>query len=417
MLSLKEQENTEWVSTDAWMPENSTQLEKSNELEAECFASWQIDGREFAEPSSGNYDSSRARTRRICLHWEPEIFRKSFIVLVGSETLPPNFLGRRVENGPCSPKLMRDWLNACCEKHPRCRTAPDERFDLMINQAFFGVIDVWDMRLVRLPPGAPYIALSYPWGGVDQYKSLLHNVRKLQAPRGIEKVWSSLPRTLQNTIDLVRDLGERYLWVDSLCIVQDSNKSWELNASVMDLVYGHALVTVCAADGDKPTTGLHGMDPRQRRFSQHMEDYAPGVRLMVSFLAESYIQNSAWNTRGWTFQERLLSKRCLIFTDSRVFFQCRSATMREDVTVDEPTGWSIEHAHAPWQILDDLETRAVVLYMKSVEKYTSRNLSRPDNILSAFQGIGNTIGRSLSLNHSNLLFGLPRSHFDLALLW
>ena len=287
----------------------------------------------------------------------------------------------------------------------------------MVNQAFFGVVDVQDMCLTRLPPKARYVALSYTWGGELPFRSLLENVRKLQAPRGIEKILGSLPRTLRDTIELVRALGERYLWVDSICIVQDSLKSWELNASVMDLVYGNAFFTVCAADGDKPSTGLHGMNPQQRHFSQHMEDYAPGVRLMVSFLAESYIQNSAWNTRGWTFQERLLSKRCLIFTDSRVFFQCRSTTMREDITGEEKTGWSIEHAYAPWQILDDLNTRAILLYMKSVEKYTSRRLSRRENILSAFQGIGNMIGKSLSPKQSNFLFGLPRSHFDWALLW
>ena len=417
--SLKEQENTEWISLEA-IPGKETIAKRGEELQAVCFASWRIDGRELVEASQSRYESSRARTRRICLHWQPPIFRESFLVLVGTPTLPATFLGRRVESGRCNPKLMRDWINTCCKDHgSRCQTAGlhDPRFELMISQAFFGVIDVQDMRLVRLPSGERYVALSYTWGGDLPFRSLLSNVRKLQASRGIEKILGSLPRTLRDTIDLVRDLGERYLWVDSLCIVQDSDKSWELNASVMDLVYGNAFFTICAADGDKPSSGLHGMDPRQRHFSQHMEDYAPGMRLMVSFLAESYIQHSAWNTRGWTFQERLLSKRCLIFTDSRVFFQCRSTTMREDVAGEETTGWSIEHAHAPWQILDDLNTRAILLYMKSVERYTSRKLTRPENILSAFQGIANTIGRSLDPVQSRFLFGLPRSHFDWALLW
>ena len=415
--SLKEQENTEWMSMEA-ITQRETTNERARELEAVCFASWRIDGREVAKPSDNHYSSSRSRTRRICLHWQPPIFRESFLVLVGTPTLPPSFLGRRVESGRCNPKLMKSWINTCCSQHgPRCETPRDPRFKLMINQAFFGVLDVHEMRLTRLPADARYIALSYTWGGVQQFCSTLSNMRSLQAPRGVEKIIGSLPRTLRDAIALVRDLGERYLWVDSMCIVQDSTKSWELNASVMDLVYGNAHVTICAADGDKPDTGLHGMNSRQRHFSQHMEDYAPGLRLMVSFLAESYIKSTHWAHRGWTFQERLLSKRCLLFTDSRVFFQCRSATMREDITEEEHTGWSIEHAHAPWQILDDLDGRGILSYMNSVKRYTSRELSRPENILSAFQGIGNMIGKSLSPTPSHSLFGLPRSHFDFALLW
>ena len=134
---------------------------------------------------------------------------------------------------------MRDWIDTCCSQHgSRCQIAQDPRFDLMISQAFFGVIDVEEMRLVRLPPHKRYVALSYTWGGELPYRALRENVRKMQEPRGIKKIFGKLPKTLQDSIDLVRDLGERFLWVDSICIVQNSPKSWELNASVMDLVYG-----------------------------------------------------------------------------------------------------------------------------------------------------------------------------------
>ena len=204
----------------------------------------------------------------------------------------------------------------------------------------------------------------------------------------------------------------QYLWVDSICIVQDSTKSWELNAIAMDLVYGNAYFTICAADGDDAGAGL--LATTKRDFTQHMETYGPGVRLMVSYPAEAYVKKSAWNGRAWTFQERLLSERCLIFTDSRVFFQCRSTTMREDITAEEKLGWSIEHSQAPLRMLNYLNARAILLFMKSVEIYTSRQLTRPENILAAFQGIGNVVGKELG---ASLVYGLPRSHFDWALLW
>ena len=146
-----------------------------------------------------------------------------------------------------------------------------------------------------------------------------------------------------------------------------------------------------------------------------MEQCGEDLTLMVSHLAETYIERSRWNTRGWTFQERLLSKRCLIFAEGRVFFQCRSTAMSEDVVSEKKTaGWSIELVQAPLQLLRELEFTAFRVYMTCVELYTSRILSRPKDILAAFNGMSNLLGNGMG---SPLVFGLPSSHFDLALLW
>ena len=111
-----------------------------------------------------------------------------------------------------------------------------------------------------------------------------------------------------------------------------------------------------------------------------------------------------------------MSRRCVIFADSRVFFQCRSAAMREDVIAEEALGWSIEHALDPIETLDNLDTRALQIYMRSIQLYTSRQLTKPEDILDAFSGVGNLISNSLGAKTS-LIWGLPATHFDFALLW
>lgn len=73
-----------------------------------------------------------------------------------------------------------------------------------------------------------------------------------------------LPQTIQDAILLVTRLGYRYLWVDSLCIVQDSKSSWQLNASAMHLIYGNAEFTICAADGKDSSVGLRATKAIQR---------------------------------------------------------------------------------------------------------------------------------------------------------
>lgn len=116
-----------------------------------------------------------------------------------------------------------------------------------------------------------------------------------------------------------------------------------------------------------------------------------------------------------TFQERLLSKRCLLFAEGRFFFQCRSTAMSGDVVSERETAcWSIKLVQAPLQLLRELETRAFRVYMTSVDLYTARILTRPKDILAAFNGMANLLENAM---RSLLIFGLPSSHFDLALLW
>lgn len=214
---------------------------------------------------------------------------------------------------------------------------------------------------------------------------------------------------------LVRRLGLRYLWVDSLCIVQNSKRSWNLNARKMNIIYGNAHLTICAADGSDAWLGLKALDSSGHSTTQHIEECAPGVRLMVSQLAETGINSSVWNTRAWTFQERLLSKRCLIFTEGRVFFQCHSATMSEDlVSESHGAGWSLDLAKALPQILHELRRRPIRVYMNCMSRYSERQLTQAKDILAAFNGVSNLISDVMG---APFIFGLPSSHFDLALLW
>ena len=393
---------------------------------AECFASWEIDGRQITKRKDGFPVATRARTRRIHLHWPGYDFQDSYIVLVapdswGSEGL---FFGRPVDKAEHNPALAKRWTDLCCASHGKvCEPERGRAFNELINKAFFGVLDVDLMYLTSLPPNGRYVALSYTWGTAEPnkqpFKSTLNNFHVLHHRGGVQIIQSKLPRVIRDAITLVKSMGERYLWVDSLSIVQDSNSSWDLNAGVMDIVYGGAHLTICAADGDGADAGLKGLDSSARIFTQHIEEYDPGfappVDLMVSHLAETYINQSEWNKRGWTFQERMLSKRCLVFVDGRMYFQCRTMTMCEDIYSEDPdAGWSMELGQAPTRMLSELVDRPIQVYAESVELYTSRQLSMSKDILNAFNGMRNLIGNTL---RAHLVHGLPNSHFDWAFLW
>lgn len=385
-------------------------------MDAVCFVSWVIDGREYVHDGTERIIDTQPRTRRIRLHWSADGFEDSYLVLLANnpDDAEALFRGRYAKSAKENIPLIKEWLNLCHESHGQhCEVTRAKEFDEQVSMSYFAVIDVREMRLSPLPKDKRYVALSYVWGLGDKFKTVSSNVRQLQEPGGIGKVFKRLPKTIREAIHLVKLLGEQYLWVDALCIIQD--KHFQLNAEIMDWIYGHAHLTICAADGDDADGGLPGIDASERTFTQHIERYGPGVDLMVSHLSETYIKRSRWNTRAWAFQERLLSKRCLIFTEGRVYFHCRSTAMSEDIKAEqEQAGWSIELVHAPLQLLRDIRRHPCRVYMDSVKLYTARVLRNECDILAAFYGIGNTINKAMG---ATSMFGLPNSHFDLALLW
>ena len=268
----------------------------ADENKAVCFASWQVDGRELLRDVKGKIIGDKPRTRRIRLRWDWDGFQDSYIVLMAPGHPWANtglFLGRNVESARINPALVRSWVELCRNSHGEVCEHVDRQIER--HNPFFGVIDVHDMYLTALPDGARYVALSYTWGDASRsFTTKKSNVQKLRQKNGLRAIELDLPRSIRDAIDLVRAIGERYLWIDALCIVQNSNRSWTLNSMVMDLVYGNACLTICAADGHNANSGLKALNPSNPNFKQNIERYSKDMRLMSTHPAETYIEKSIW---------------------------------------------------------------------------------------------------------------------------
>ncbi|KAF2996715.1 hypothetical protein E8E13_005741 [Curvularia kusanoi] len=121
-------------------------------------------------------------------------------------------------------------------------------------------------------------------------------------------------------------LGFRYLWVDRYCIPQDDEQEKNHQIRNMNLVYRNSTLTVIAAAGDGPHAGLPGINdtPRSTQLkSAHIG--ADTIVYMANCIFSPTIKRSKWNSRAWTFQEGLLAKRRMVFTETQVYFQCQEA--------------------------------------------------------------------------------------------
>jgi hypothetical protein len=120
----------------------------------------------------------------------------------------------------------------------------------------------------------------------------------LQRRGGILSIYGQLSKPIAEALTLIRALNIRYVWVDTLCIVQDQPRAKSIIDS-MGLIFANSHLTICAADEEDGQAGLLALDPSRRRF-QHTESCSSNIHLMVSHLSETYIRKSIWNSRAWT---------------------------------------------------------------------------------------------------------------------
>lgn len=158
-------------------------------------------------------------------------------------------------------------------------------------------------------------------GGSDEIQLQRSLVETLEAPGSLAQ--ATLPGIISDDISLCKDVGERYLWVDRLCIVQDDAASKMDQIQAMDAIYQSATFTIAAALNSNEGTGLPGYRnmPRYPTFSTPRPVHRPYF-CRRSFEPNGWDESCRWNTRGWTFQEGLLSKRIIYITKHGVQFVC-----------------------------------------------------------------------------------------------
>ncbi|KAH7086486.1 heterokaryon incompatibility protein-domain-containing protein [Paraphoma chrysanthemicola] len=302
--------------------------------------------------------------------------------------------------------LLRTWLNRTTSAGEQDRDAPGTNHQQLTN---IRVLDVRARCVVHLPCDAKYAALSYVWGNHDHTDHLQlqqSNLARLEISGSLDRF--ALPRAISDALEACNRLGMDYLWVDRLCIVQDSSlDAMALQLDQMGSIYRRASFTIVAAAGEDADFGLPGVsEPRPSKNS--ILAFADVILCQgpMSGLMMTRVRRSKWFTRAWTFQELQASSKCLFFTHDGVYF-LKHSTEDDPVTMEgnEPIG-QCQVDQAPREL--PLQTTN---YVDSVVEFTKRNLTYPEDILRAFSGYLETI------YPSRTAYGLPWSDFDRALLW
>ncbi|KAI9868804.1 MAG: hypothetical protein M1813_004655 [Trichoglossum hirsutum] len=311
--------------------------------------------------------------------------------------------------------LFCSWISRCSNDHgPKCESLGAR--GIVQKPISLRVIDVQRLRVIPAPTECRYVALSYVWGTAKLLSTTKANLHTLEGDGSLQMWDGQLPQTIKDAIFLLTKLGERYLWVDSLCIVQDDAENKQQQISNMDRIYGSACWTLVAAAGGDANCGLPGLRPCY----PIIQDTAVKGHQLALTLPDSYIpvDRSYWNSRAWTYQERFLSRKCLIFTTRLVYFQCASSGSCHDWQESAPGDWEEDIGYrGPFGMdrMEDEEPAGFWRYSDVLREYTSRQLTFKQDILNAFQGLSRVL--SSSCGGMEYYWGLPEAFLDCGILW
>ena len=272
-------------------------------------------------------------------------------------------------------------------------------------------IDCQTRKIVQVNLEDEYIALSYVWGAP---KSDEHPLG-----RSTRALSSSVSKVVEDALVVVCALGKRYLWVDKYCVEQQEHDIKTIQIQNMDQTYAGAYATIIACAGSDANSGLPGVTTVMR--TQQPSADTQNLRLVSSLSPlPCALKNTAWITRGWTYQEAILSKRCLFFTEQQVYFVCRCMSRCEAVV--NGSNDRIKRSRSLTTTLsaeifglerteEDLHPSSVSPELREladhIRAYTTRNLTYEDDALDAFRGV-------LRRSHFPTYYGIPIAPNDIS---
>ena len=348
------------------------------------------------------------------------------------DSSPPLDFGVALPEGPIDTSRIRRWIEYCDNFHEKCRLylhgAP--RSDVM--PAF--LIDVKQLCIAPCSSTqTKYATLSYVWGQVtgtlESRSSNLQNLCRHGSLSSEDSV-ALIPRTIGDAIKLCQLIGIDFLWVDRLCIVQDDENMVHDQIGVMGEIFKNSYLTIICADGGDVNYGLPGVDDTSRKYEPNLTlRFSSSIQFSVLKYKES--ETSPYHQRAWTFQERMLSSRTLVFHDKTVYWECLSCSIQETCSADDDGEWSFSPGQSMRShrgrtqefpafaipeslVLNERPIPDLKAYWDLVRGYSKRSLSYQTDAEKAFGAVIQEFSRAFD---GGFFYGIPTLIFDHCLFW
>lgn len=288
-------------------------------------------------------------------------------------------------------RWARDALLRCTETHDMCATKRTERRPARL-------LDLdWKDDRIRLrdfeTAHKRYACLSHCWGDLQECKTKRADLKRYKE-EGV--TIASLSKTLKDTIDFLRRLGDiRFLWIDSLCIIQDDEFDRNREIAAMCDIYQGCWICIAATAARDGSDGLFPDIPLIYRGFPLRSDLAEeGVIFRqridhTNFITDDSLSSKPYPllNRAWVFQERRLAPRILHFTSYELIWECSTVAKCECTRMeDEARQWKPDFA-----LFDRKKADPVRFWHVQVKEYSKLTLSRPSDTLPAIGGLAQEV--------------------------
>ncbi|KAF1966333.1 HET-domain-containing protein, partial [Bimuria novae-zelandiae CBS 107.79] len=323
--------------------------------------------------------------------------------------------------------LLRAWLRQCdnshdCGKHP---SEPKKALPTRVLYVGEPKDSGYSSGLVRLVLGSQatrheYLALSHRWGNVskqekERYCTTMANISKRLDGFSL----SELPKTFQDAVEVTRELGVLYLWIDSVCIIQygDNHEDWKRESGRMESVFSEAYCTIAATAAADSKAGFLERDIRTEHV--YVQDTS-GRQFYISTDIDDFnnhVDRALLNTRAWVMQERVLSRRTVHFSANQTYWECGEGVYCENLTrLRSPLTdqFFTLDPNFPTRLLQSGKRRTLNCISFLLKDYSKRNLTYLTDRRVAMSGLEDRIARALECRSR---YGTFQKYLHRTLLW
>lgn len=305
-----------------------------------------------------------------------------------------------------STALWRYWFNTCLGSHATCRSAdqsirvysPKRLVELLVDD--HGSLSMWRLVYADEIGTVPYFTLSHCWGSSQPLRLTKDNISLLSKPSPVYR----LPKTYGHALAIVNSLGHKYLWIDSLCIIQDDDQDWETESSIMGYIYNHAVCNIAAAwaagsgDGCFSTRDPTTVCPTFITPGFKVDDSSTfQISGGIDFPYYNDITQAPLNKRGWVVQERYLAWRQLSFAKRQLYWECHELSASEEFPYGHPVRkhdssvvrFKPEEIPLKPSLYSNRGAHTRLGWAELVELYSGCQLTRVSDKLVALSGLAN----------------------------
>jgi Heterokaryon incompatibility protein (HET) len=320
--------------------------------------------------------------------------------------------------------VWREWLRYCDRNHDHLGCF--DQYDL--TKLPTRVIDVGtDHKSKRLwlysPRGLEeerYIALSHCWGQLTEdekrrFCTTSENIKQ-RYDQGFDS--SILPLTFQDAVEVTRRLGVRYLWIDSLCIIQygDDLSDWKHQSFQMQHVFRNAYCTIAATSADDPTKGF--LNRREKTEGYVTVSTLNHGQVLICPAVDDFevdVEQGVLNQRAWVLQERALSRRTIHFTAHQTYWECGGGIRCESFNAMQNTkALFLGDAKFPESLISRREPDKIELFQHLFTKYSELDITDLTDRPIAIDGLVNRLALTLETECQHGIFD---AYLHRSLLW